>query len=415
MKKPELLAPAGNFEKLRAAIHYGADAVYLGGQKYSLRAHATNFTDQEIARAVIYAHDHGAKVYVTVNILAHNRDLDGLPEYIDSLAQAGVDGLIISDPGIMRIAKEHAPDLSIHLSTQANVTNLESARFWEDQGVKRINAARELSLEEIIKIKESTGLEVEMFVHGALCISYSGRCLLSSYFTGRSANQGDCAHPCRYSYALTEEKRPGQYFPIEEDGRGTYIFNSRDLCLLRRLPQLMKAGIDTLKIEGRMKSVYYTSAVVRTYRAALDHLAENWEHETNGALPVLDDKFMAELHKIGSRGYTENFFAEPPGAKDMLHNAPRIIPSHEPAGIVRRSEDKIQIEIRSPLFPGDSVEYLGKGLDSSHHKVHKIFNEDGEEIEKANPGNIVTFDTSPTEEHWLDGALLRKKTAHSRQ
>ncbi|MBU0480329.1 MAG: U32 family peptidase [Proteobacteria bacterium] len=412
MKKPELLAPAGNFEKLRTAIHYGADAVYLGGQKYSLRAHATNFTDQEIARGVAYAHERGVKVYVTVNILAHNRDLDTLPEYLETLARNGVDGLIVSDPGILRIAKKHVPSLPVHLSTQANVTNLESARFWEDQGVKRINAARELSLAEIVKIREATDLEVEVFVHGALCISYSGRCLLSSYLTGRSANQGDCAHPCRYSYALTEEKRPGQYFPVEEDERGTYIFNSKDLCLLQRLPELMKSGVDSLKIEGRMKSVYYTGAVVRTYRAALDHLADLWPTVETGALPKLEERFMTELHKIGSRGYTENFFDEPPGPGDMLHNEPRITPSHEPAGIVRVENDRVRIEIRSPLFPGDSVEYLGKGLESTSHMVHKIFNEDGEELEKANPGNLVTLEIGLTEVRWQDGALLRKKAGH---
>ena len=267
---PELLAPAGNFDKLVMAIHYGADAVYLGGLKYSLRARAGNFDDTGIIRAVDYAHAHGVKVYITVNIFAHNRDLDGLSDDLIFLRKADVDGLIIADPGIFHIARQVVPELPLHLSTQANVTNVASAQFWQQQGVSRLNLARELGLEEIRQVRRGTDVELEIFVHGALCISYSGRCMLSNYFTGRDANQGDCAHPCRYSYKLVEEKRPDQYFPVEEDERGTYIFNSRDLCLLQRLPELVSAGVDSIKIEGRMKSIGYVGSVVRLYRAALD-------------------------------------------------------------------------------------------------------------------------------------------------
>jgi putative protease len=406
LKKPELLAPAGSFAKMQAAIHYGADAVYLGGRQFSLRAHATNFSDDEIGRAVNYAHARQVKVYVTVNILAHNRDFGALPAYLETLDQAGVDGLIISDPGIMRVAHTTVPDLAIHLSTQANVTNLESARFWQEQGIKRFNAARELSLTEITEIKNGTNLEVEVFTHGAICISYSGRCLLSCYMTGRSANQGNCAHPCRYSYNLVEEKRPGQYFPVEEDERGTYIFNSRDLCLLNRLPELIDAEVDCLKIEGRMKTIYYTGAVTRVYRAALDQLFDNWP---DNGLPKLEERFMTELGKIGSRGYTENFLTDPPNRKDMLYDETHIAPTHHPVGIIMEGGAKPLIDIRNPLVPGQTIEYLGQGLNSSFHKVIKIFNETGDHLEKANPGNTVRLTMNPPPESWEAGALLRKE------
>ncbi len=405
-KIPELLAPAGNFEKLKAAIHYGADAVYLGGHRFSLRAHAANFSETEIRQAVSYAHDNGTKVYVTVNILAHNRDFIDLPSYLEETGKAGVDGLIISDPGIMKLAREIVPDLAVHLSTQANVTNIESARFWQEQGVKRINAARELSLAEITEIKKSTNLEIEVFAHGALCISYSGRCLLSCYLTGRSANRGDCAHPCRYSYNLVEEKRPGQYFPVEEDDHGTYIFNSRDLCLLNRLPELLAAGVDCLKIEGRMKTIYYTGAVTRVYRAALDHLKENWPSKGQ---PELDESYMREFHKIGSRGYTENFLTDPPDREDMLYNEPHIAPTHHPCGMVKKAGIPPLIDIRNPLLPGEKIEYLARGLVSTFHTVDEIINDKGEKLEKANPGNLVRLVTRPEAEKWEEGGLLRKE------
>ena len=323
MKLPELLAPAGNFEKMQTAIHYGANAVYLGGKKFSLRAHATNFGDEEIGEAVTYAHARGVQVYTTINIFAHNDDLAELPHYLAGLREAKVDGLIISDPGILAVARRVVPELAIHLSTQANVTNLESVRFWASQGVKRLNLARELSLAEISRIRQATETELEIFVHGALCISYSGRCLLSLYLTGRDANQGNCAHPCRYHYRLEEEKRPGQFFPVEEDSRGTYIFNAKDLCLLNRLPELIRAGADSLKIEGRMKSVYYVGAITRLYRAALDFWAVQGVPQTASEMR-LPESFREELLKIGSRGYTENFFDQHPTDDDMLYNGPLI-------------------------------------------------------------------------------------------
>lgn len=289
---PELLAPAGNMEKLITAIHYGADAVYLGGSSYSLRAAAGNFTHQGIRKAVTYAHERQVKIYITVNIFAHNRDLTQFAEHLQSLQDTGADGLIVADPGIFLLCKETLPDMPIHLSTQANVTNSHSARFWTSQGAQRINLARELGLEEIREIRQATDTELEVFVHGALCISYSGRCMLSNYLTGRNANQGTCAHPCRYSYALVEEKRPGVYFPVEEDKRGTYIFNARDLCLLGRLPELVAVGVDAIKIEGRMKSMGYVGAAVRIYRAALDFIQKQLDQGQEITKITLPDLFQ---------------------------------------------------------------------------------------------------------------------------
>lgn len=404
MKIPELLAPAGNFEKLKTAIHYGADAVYMGGKKLSLRAHAANFSNAGIEEAIAYAHDRGVKVYVTVNILAHNRDLAGIEDYLHTLKRAGADGLIISDPGILAIAGDEVPQIPIHLSTQANVTNLAAARFWQKQGVKRVNLARELSLAELIQIRESINIEMEVFVHGALCISYSGRCMLSHYLTGRSANKGDCAHPCRYNYVLEEEKRPGSFFPVEEDGRGTYIFNSKDLCLLNQLPRLVDAGMDSLKIEGRMKSVYYVGAVVRVYRAALDSLAE----QDNLSNFIMPGKFMDELLKLGSRGYTENFFSSVPGAAEMLYEGASVPQKYMPIGIVVEPGDRGVIEVRNPIRPNDLFDYLMPGIESSSHRIISITNDKGETLEQANPGNIVTLHTSPAPVNWLKNGLLRK-------
>lgn len=408
IKIPELLAPAGNFEKLCIAVHYGADAVYLGGTGYSLRAHAT-FAPEEIAAAVAYAHKRGVKVYVTVNIFARNRDLIGLPAYLEKLAKAEVDGLIVADPGVLSLARQTVPRLPLHLSTQANITNAASARFWEQQGVHRLNLARELALPEITAVRQQTGCEIEVFVHGALCISYSGRCLLSYYLTGRDANRGDCAHPCRYAYTVQEEKRPGQYFPVEEDGRGTFLFNSRDLCLINRLPDLVRAGMHCLKIEGRMKSPYYVGATVRAYRAALDYLKNEWLK--NGELPEnLPPVFKEELQKVGSRGYTENFLDSPPNSKDMLYDQPRVAPTHQPVGIVRQSGTLPLIEVRNPLQIDEEIEYLGRNLERQFYRIAGMTDADGMPIERANPGNRVFLQTEPAQQ-WSSHALLRRSCA----
>ncbi|MBU4176300.1 MAG: U32 family peptidase [Proteobacteria bacterium] len=405
MKLPELLAPAGNFEKMQTAIHYGADAVYLGGKKFSLRAHATNFSDEEIVQATAYAHEHGVQVYTTLNIFAHNDDLAELPGYLAALREAKVDGLIISDPGILAVAQRVAPEIPIHLSTQANVTNLESVRFWVGQGVKRLNLARELSLAEITRIRQATEAELEIFVHGALCISYSGRCLLSLYLTGRDANQGNCAHPCRYHYRLEEEKRPGQFFPVEEDSRGTYIFNAKDLCLLNRLPELVRAGADSLKIEGRMKSVYYVGAITRLYRAALDY----WGAQ--GLDAALPESFREELLKIGSRGYTENFFDQPPGTADMLYDGPMISYDYAPVGIVRQAASQPVIETRNPIAVGDRLEYLGRGLVNTAHTVLSLSGPNGAQLSQANPNSLITLGLDPAPAVCENNGLFRKKMA----
>ena len=268
MKKPELLIPAGSLEVLKTAVIFGADAVYIGGGAFGLRAKAKNFSKEEMEEGISFAHEHGAKVHVTVNILAHNGDLAGVGEYLKELKELKPDALIIADPGIFTMAREICPEIDIHISTQANNTNYETFRFWQRLGAKRVVSARELSLAEIKEIREKIpeNLEIESFIHGAMCISYSGRCLLSSYFTGRDANQGACTHPCRWKYALVEEKRPGEYLPVYENERGTYIFNSKDLCMIEHIPEMVEAGIDSFKIEGRMKTALYVATVARVYR-----------------------------------------------------------------------------------------------------------------------------------------------------
>ena len=402
---PELLAPAGSFEKLQTAVFYGADAVYLAGQRFGLRARAANFSEDGIRKAVEYAHGHGVRVYCTVNIIAHNDDFQGLEEYLVFLAEAGVDGLIIADPGILVQARKLVPELPVHLSTQANVTNLESARFWEAQGVRRLNLARELTLSEINAIRQGINAEIEIFVHGALCISYSGRCLLSTYFTGRDANKGDCAHPCRYRYQLMEEKRPGQYFSVEEDERGTYLFHSKDLCLLGRLPDLLRAGVDSLKIEGRMKSIAYVGTVVRLYRAALDYLGAHGIPEQADWLP---EEFSQELTMIGSRGYTENFLDGRPDAGAMNYQITRMEPGATSAGLVCKPGDQPVIEARNPIEVGDELQYLAPGLENHTVKVRGMRREDGgEPVVRANPNDRIIFETDPSAYQWQELGLIR--------
>jgi putative protease len=406
---PELLAPAGSREKLTAAIHYGADAVYLGGPNWSLRAKAGNFDRAGLREAISYAHQYGVKVYVTVNVFAHNRDLNGLEDYLLFLRDAGADALIVADPGILFICRETVPDMPLHLSTQANVTNKASVRFWQAQGVSRINLARELGLEEIRTIRQTAPeIGLEVFVHGALCISYSGRCLLSSYMTGRSANQGDCAHPCRYSYRLLEEKRPGQYFPVEEDERGTYIFNSRDLCLLFRLPELTAAGVNSVKIEGRMKSVGYVGAAVRIYRAALDYIQERRQAGAAWEEIALPPTFREEIDKIGTRGLTENFFAAAPSSTAMLYDRMREYQASAPAGIVRGT-DPVLLETRNVLEVGDQIEHLGgRRLEPTACTVLAMTAADGTEVRRANPGCMVAPVLAPAPDGLQINDLFRK-------
>ncbi|MCW2278035.1 U32 family peptidase C-terminal domain-containing protein [Heliophilum fasciatum] len=372
----ELLAPAGNREKLQMALHYGADAVYLGGQAYGLRAYAGNFAGESLIEAIQYTHQQGKKAYVTVNIFAHNRDLDGLPEYLEQLAAAQADGIIVADPGVVAIAKRTVPDLPIHLSTQANVTNAAAARFWAEQGVKRIVLARELSIEEIRQIRQAVDIELEVFIHGAMCMSYSGRCLISDYLTGRQANKGECAQACRWRYGLVEEKRPDMVFPIEEDERGSYIFNASDLCLLEAIPELCEAGVNSMKIEGRMKSVHYVATVARVYRQALDRYLQKGSKR-------ISPEWWDELTKISHRQYTTGFLYGRPG-QDTEKTEQR---EYDFVGLVQDYNPvtkQATIEVRNRIVSGDLLEIVGPSNPPFLLIAHEMVDQEtGEVIEKA--------------------------------
>ncbi len=387
MKLPELVLPAGNLEKLKTAILFGADAVYLGGKEFSLRAYADNFTLEEINDGLTFARRYNKKVYVTVNILAHNRDLQQLPPYLEKLEEVQVDGLIISDPGIIKLSQRYAPSLPLTLSTQANVSNYEAAAFYRDLGVKRIVLARELSLEEIQEIKERVDIEIEIFIHGAMCVSYSGRCLLSHYMTGRSANYGACAHPCRYRYALVEEKRPGQYYPIEEDLRGSYILNSRDLCLLEYIPKLIDIGIESFKVEGRMKNHLYVASVASVYRQAIDrYTARRGEFA-----PDELNRWMEELTKTATRPFTNGFIE----SAISLGTVPGLIQDIDKeekqeradfCGIVRgynSAKNMLQVEQRSNFGPGDPLQLMVPGGEILPLDLQELYDEEFNPIDRA--------------------------------
>ncbi|MGR6835571.1 peptidase U32 family protein [Syntrophomonas erecta] len=377
---PELVLPAGNIEKLKTALLFGADAVYAGGEDYSLRAFAGNLTLEEIREGLRFAHQLGKKLYITVNILAHNHDLANLPVYLEALQEIGVDGVIIADFGIMRMIKRYAPDLPITVSTQANVTNYETAAFLAELGARRVVVARELSLKEIVQIKKKTGLQIEVFIHGAMCVSYSGRCLLSYYMTGRSANQGECAHPCRYHYFLMEEKRPGQYWPIEEDHRGTYIMNSRDLCLLEHIPDLIEAGIDAFKVEGRMKSLLYVASVARVYRQAIDVYQPG---------KIYDSKqlklWMDELEGTATRPFTNGFITGEPGYLQDIEKTWRR-QRLEFCGIARgyhSNKHCIEVEQRANFGPGDYLQWLLPGGKIQDFSLQNIYDLEGKRMDRA--------------------------------
>ncbi|NEZ83961.1 U32 family peptidase, partial [Clostridium botulinum] len=355
MKKPELLAPAGNLEKLKTAINFGADAVYLGGSKLNLRAFADNFTDDELQEGIKYAHDRGRKVHVTINVFPRNEDFNGLEEYLKKLYEFNVDAIIVSDPGIIMTARETVPNLEIHLSTQANTVNFKTINFWYKQGVKRTVLARELTLEEIKTIREKIekDCQLEAFVHGSMCMSYSGRCLLSNYMTGRDSNRGACAQPCRYKYYLMEEKREGEYFPILEDDKGTYIMNSKDMCMIEHIPELVQSGIDSFKIEGRMKSSFYVATVVKAYREAIDAYFEDPENYT------FKEKWMDYLKKASHRAYFTGFYFNDPDKQ--LHESSSYIRTCDIVGIVKEfSEETMEaiVEQRNKVLDGDELEVL---------------------------------------------------------
>ncbi|AQS58390.1 peptidase U32 family protein [Desulforamulus ferrireducens] len=389
MRNLELLAPAGDLEKLRIAVLYGADAVYLGGRQFSLRAGAGNFDDQELLAGIDFAHRHNVKVYVAVNIYAHNQDLDKLPDYLDFIAQAGADAVIASDPGVIDMVLRLQPKLAVHLSTQANTTNWASAAFWQRLGVQRIVLARELSLPEIKGIGERVDIELESFVHGAMCMSYSGRCLLSNFMTGRDANRGDCAQSCRWRYHLVEEKRPGQYFPVEEDERGTYFMSSKDLCLLEYIPQLAEAGISSFKIEGRMKSIHYLATVVKVYRQALD------AYLTNPQGYSVKPEWLAEIKKVSHREYTTGFLLGDQGQTATVErNANSYTRLAAFVGLVQNYDQetgRIIVEQRNNFRLGETLEVLTAKGDNLTITINEMYDGvTGEPIEVApHPQQIV--------------------------
>lgn len=377
MKKPELLAPAGDLEKLKTAIHYGADAVYLGDSRFSLRNKAGNFGPEELGKAVRYAHGRGVMVYVTVNIFPHNRDLGEMEAHAELLKEIGPDAVILSDPGVFAMLRRNAPDIPIHISTQANITNSASALFWEGLGAKRLILSRELSLDEIRAIREKTALELEVFVHGSLCISYSGRCYISSFLAARSANEGACTNSCRWNYALMEEKREGEYLPVFEDGRGTYVMSSKDLCMVEHLHLLAGAGIDSFKIEGRMKGINYVAGVVKTYREAVDSLDSG-----NGY--TINARWLRELSMFSSRGYTTGMFFGKQPDSDYNFDGESYRMSHELVGVVLEVNGaSAKVGLRNRLDRGDSVEYLAPGLEERLYTIGSMKDTDGNDIISA--------------------------------
>ncbi|HPF20025.1 MAG TPA: U32 family peptidase [Syntrophomonas sp.] len=404
MKQPELLLPAGDLDKLKTALHFGADAVYAGGKEYSLRAAAGNLNQAEMNAGLALLHAKGKKLYVTVNILAHNRDLKNLPAYLESLADMGVDGLIVADPGIMKMARTYAPRIPITVSTQANITNYEAAAVYKEWGASRLVLARELSLQEIRTIKAKVDVELEIFVHGAMCVSYSGRCLLSHYMTGRSANAGECAHPCRYQYRLVEEKRPEEYYPIEEDERGSYILNSRDLCLLPYIPQLVQAGIDSFKIEGRMKSALYVAVVAQVYRQALDACRQGAEQFSQAQL----HSWMEELQRVATRPFTDGFIAgEVSALQDIAHISPQ--PRAEFCGIVRgydQDRGRIIIEQRANFGPGEDLQLMSTDGQILDLVLEALYDQEGNPLDRARHAKQSVY--LPFSREIEAGSILRR-------
>ena len=392
MRRPELLIPASSLEVLKIAVIYGADAVYIGGEAFGLRAKAKNFSMEEIREGIAFAHAHDVKVYITANILAHNGDLDGVREYFAELREIKPDALIISDPGVYMIAKEVCPEIERHISTQANNTNYGTYRFWYEQGAKRVVSARELSLAEIKEIRANIpdDLEIETFIHGAMCISYSGRCLLSNYFTGRDANQGACTHPCRWKYAVVEEKRPGEYLPVYETERGTYIFNSKDLCMIEHIPELMESGIDSFKIEGRMKTALYVATVARTYRRAIDDYKQS---------PELYREHMAwyqeQISNCTYRQFTTGFFFGKPSDEAQIYDNNTYVKEYTYLGIVgeRNEEGLYRIEQRNKFSVGESIEVMKPDGANITVTVQRIVDEEGNDMESApHPKQVLYID-----------------------
>ena len=407
MKRPELLVPASSLEVLKVAVIYGADAVYIGGEAFGLRAKAKNFSKEDMREGIAFAHAHGVKVYVTVNILAHNRDLEGVREYLQELKEIGPDALIIADPGIFMYAKEICPEIERHISTQANNTNYETYRFWYNLGAKRVVSARELSLEEIREIRAHIpdDMEIETFIHGAMCISYSGRCLLSNFMAGRDANQGACTHPCRWKYSVVEEKRPGEYMPVFENERGTFIFNSKDLCMVEHMEDILTSGIDSLKIEGRMKTALYVATVARTYRKAIDdYFADPELYEKNM------DWYKAEISKCTYRQFTTGFYFGKPDENTQIYDNNTYVNEYIYLGIVEAVKDSLcRIEQRNKFCVGDSIEIMKPDGTNVPVTVEAMYTEEGESVDSApHPKQVLWIKLSMPPQEF---DLLRQKNA----
>ena len=408
MRKTELLIPAGSLDVLKTAVIYGADAVYLGGEAFGLRAKAKNFTNEEIMEGIKFAHDHGVKVYITANILAHNDDLAGVEEYFEELKTIRPDALIISDPGVFTIAKRVLPDMEIHISTQANNTNYGTYLFWHELGAKRVVSARELSLKEIKEIREHIpeDMEIESFIHGAMCISYSGRCLLSNFFTGRDANQGACTHPCRWKYSVVEETRPGEYMPVYENERGTYIFNSKDLCMIEHVPEMIDAGIDSFKIEGRMKTALYVATVARTYRKAIDDYLENPEKYKANM-----EWYKEEIGKCTYREFTTGFYFGKPTSETQIYDSNTYVKNYIYLGTAEERDARgfAKIEQKNKFSVGETIEIMKPDGRNISARVRGIYTEEGESQESApHPKQVLYIDLDGEVEQY---DILRKKEA----
>jgi len=387
IKKPqkvELLAPAGNFEKLEIAIHYGADAVYLSGKEFSLRNFSQNFTPDELQHAVSYARKHYVKVYAACNVYPKNNEQKSIVDYLNLLGEIGIDALIVADPGIFMTASKIIPHIPIHLSTQANTTNLNSALFWQTLGIKRVNLARELSLNEIRDVALHCDLEIEAFVHGAMCIAYSGRCLLSSFMANRDSNRGMCTQSCRWKYAVVEELRPGEYIPIAEDDRGSYMFSSKDLCMIEHIPEIIESGIVSLKIEGRMRSINYLASTVKVYREAIDSYYEDPENHMS------TKDWLNELNAVTNRSYSTGFYFDDPHQisptyENLRHSGQKFI-----GKVIGKSKKHgIEIDVRNKFFKGDTIQILGRKDPVRNDKIHAIFDDRGQSMDFAQPGSKV--------------------------
>ena len=406
MNKVELLAPAGSLEKLKTAILFGADAVYCGGLNFGLRAGADNLTVEELEEGIRFAHQRDKKIYMTLNMIPHNKELAQLPEYIDKIKKLNLDALIISDPGVFALVKKEMPEMEIHISTQANNVNWASALFWAEQGAERIILARELSRDEIKEITAKTKgeIELEYFVHGAMCISYSGRCLLSNYFVGRDANKGDCAQSCRWQYHLVEEKRPGEYYPIAENDQGTFIMNSRDLNLAAEIGELIELGLSSLKVEGRMKSVHYAATVINTYRQLIDQYYQDPDNFE------ADPELLAELRKISHRDYTKGFYYGRPGAEGQRYESSSYLRTYDFMGVVKdydQAAGEAVVEVRNKIFKGDQLELIIPGRKTFTITADYLLDEEGAEIEAApHPKQLIKI---PLAEEIPAGSLLRRQ------